>query len=264
MTITGLDLNLTVGSFTVNRLPWALLTLERGAVAGRCAIELPDPRGAVAAGLSEGDPVNLFFGYRGGPGQSWSGRITEIKARKDQALVTAKSAELAFIETEVIECFHNENAKTVVTRLMALAGVAPGRLEGPDEVIPHLIFNGFPVWRCFRILNETLERVYELDLSACPFWIDENGLGQWGDFDEPGPVPVLASGDNLIKHDPKNGDEGRATALLHPGLNHSRLFTVRDFRRSLELTKRALSVTHQLGERGNLTTVTYGIERGYA
>lgn len=262
MAITGLNINLTVGSFTVNRLPKAELHLERGAVAERLVLELPDPAGQLAAELADGDQVDLFFGFRGGPSQSWQGEISEVRSAKDAVRLTALSAERAFIKTKVSECFHQESARQVITRLMNLAGLAPGRLEGPDEVIPHLIFSGQPVYECFKQINATLERVYELDMSAMVYWIDENGLGQWGDFDRPGPAPVLASGDNLIKHDPK-GDDGQATAILCPGLNHSRQFTIRDDRRALTLTKRAQSVKHVLGEQGHLTIVTYGQEKGY-
>jgi len=262
MAITGLNINLTVGSFTVNRLPKAELVLERGAVAERLVVGLPDPAGEVAAGLSEGEAANLFFGFRGGPSQSWSGKITEIKASKDAVRITALAPELAFIKTKVSECFHQESARKVVTRLMNLAGIAPGRLEGPDEIIPHLIFSGQPVYECFKQINATLARVYELDMSAMVYWIGEDGTGQWGDFDRPGPAPILASGDNLVKHDPR-GEEGEALAILCPGLSHSQLFTIRDDRRALTLTKRAQSVRHVLGEQGNLSTVTYGKEKGY-
>jgi len=260
--ITGLDINLTVGDFRVNRLPLAELRLVRGAVAGRCILELPDPGGKIAAGLNPDDSVDLYFGYRGGLNQSWQGKITEIKSLRDTVEVTALSAELAFIKTKVTECFHQETTKGVITRLMALAGITPGRLEGPDEIIPHMIFSGQSVFQCFRQINETLERVYKFDMSARPYWVDDDGLGHWGDFDAPGPGPILASGDNLIRHDPK-GDEGEAAALLCPGLGHSQLFTIRDDRRALTLTKRALSVVHRLSHQGNRTIVTYGKENGY-
>jgi hypothetical protein len=262
MAITGLNINLTVGSFTVNRLPKAELSLERGAVAERLVIGLPDPAGEVAGGLSEGDQADLYFGFRGGPGQSWQGEITEVKSTRDSVRITALSAERTFIKTKVNECFHQESSLKVITRLMELAGVSPGRLEGPDEVIPHLIFSNRPVYECFKQINATLSRVYQLDMSAMVYWIDDNDSGQWGDFDREGSTPILASGDNLIKHDPR-GDNGEAVAILCPGLNHSQQFTIRDGRRGQTLTKRAQSVKHVLGEQGNLTIVTYGKENGY-
>ena len=263
MSITGLNINLTVGSFTVHRFPWGELRLERGAVAGRCLLELPDPQGRLSAELKKDDPVDLFFGYRGGPEQSWQGKITEIKGAKDAVRLSALSPELAFIQTKVTECFFEENSRQVVRRLLALAGIAPGRLEGPDEVIPHLIFSDQPVFECFRQINETLRRVYEHDMSKQVYWIGPDGRANWGDFDEPGDVSVFASCDNLVRHNPKNEDEGEVVGLLFPGLIHSRLFTVRDARRAGALTKRALTVKHKFGEHGNLTTVTYGLERGY-
>lgn len=263
MAITGLNINLTVGAFTVNRLPWAELALERGAVTGRLRMDLPDHRGELAVELQKKDQVDLYFGYRGGLSQSWSGAITEIKAVRDFVKITAASPEQAFIETTVTECFHNETTRQVITRLIALAGLAPGRLEGPEEVIPHLIFSGRPVWECFEQINATLQRVYEYDMSAMAFWQDQNGLVNWGDFDEPGLTPIFASFDNLVNHNPKNAEEGEVVGLLCPGLTHSQLFTVKDYRRSEGLTKRALTVRHKLGDRGNLTSVTYGKENGY-
>lgn len=263
MSITGLNINLTVGSFTVQRLPYGELWLERGAIAGRLKLELPDPKGELAGELKKDDPVILFFGYRPGPEQTWQGKITNIKAMKDSVSVTALSGELAFIQTKVTECFFQETSRKVISRLLAQAGVSPGRLEGPDEVIPHLIFSGQPVYECFRQINDTLARVYEHDMSAEAFWINEDGQANWGDFDEPGEIPVFASRDNLVNHNPFGEDEGEVVGLLFPGLVHSRQFKVIDLRRSQTLTKRALSVVHRLGERNNLTTVTYGKERGY-
>lgn len=263
MAITGLNINLTVGGFTVNRLPYGELRSERGAIAERLRLELPDARGQLAGELKKDDKVSLFFGYRGGPQQTWQGKVTEIKAVRDMLFVTALSAELAFIKTKITECFFQETARKVITRLMALAGVSPGRLAGPDEVIPHLIFSGQQVYDCFRQINDTLARVYQKDMSASPYWIDENGLGNWGDFDAPGDVPVFASADNLVNHNPRNSEEGEVVGLLFPGLSHSRQFRVVDLRRSQSISKRAISVLHRLGERNNLTIVTYGKEKGY-
>lgn len=263
MGITGLNINLTVGAFTVNRLPLGELTLERGAIAGRLRLELPDPQGRLAAELKKDDPVDLFFGYRGGPEQSWQGKVTLVEAARDLVNVTALSAELAFIKTRVTECFFQETARSVVRRLLALAGVLPGRLEGPDELMPHMIFSDQPVWDCFRQINDTLARVYEHDMTASPYWIGEDGLAHWGDFDAPGPVPVFASCDNLVNHNPLGSEEGQVIGLLFPGLVHSQQFTIKDARRAQSVTKRALSVKHKLGEHGNLTTVFYGKEKGY-
>ena len=263
MAITGLNINLTVGAFTVNRLPFGELVLERGAIAGRLKLELPDPQGQLAAELKKDDAVDLFFGYRGGPEQTWQGQITEVEAARDIVNVTALSAELAFIKTRVTECFHQETARTVITRLLSLAGISPGRLEGPDELIPHMIFSDQPVWDCFRQINDTLTRVYEHDMTARPYWIGDDGLANWGDFDAPGAAPIFASCHNLVNHNPRNSEEGQVIGLLFPGLVHSQRFTVKDARRARSITKRALTVKHKLGEHGNLTTVTYGKEKGY-
>jgi len=263
--ITGLNINLTVGSWTVQRLPWGELRLERGAVAGRLIFELPDPQGELSRALRNGDPAGLFFGYRDeGPSQYWSGKITEIKGAGQTVKVTALSPEKALIYTKVTECFHKESSRQVVRRLIALAGLAPGRLEGPDETIPHLVFSGQPVYDCLRQVNATLERVYEHDMAAQVYWQGRDGRLNWGDFDEPGPRAVFAAGDNLISHDPRGDDEGQVTGFLFPGLTHSQQIIIRDARRGLEITKRALSVRHQLGAKGNLTVVTYGKEKGYA
>jgi hypothetical protein len=261
--IVGLNIQVTVGAYTVNRLPAGELRSERGAVAERLRLELPDAEGKLAKELKPDDSVSLFFGYRPGASQTWKGKITEVKAAKDMALVTALSPELAFVKTKVTECFHKETARQVVRRLLALAGVAPGRIEGPDEIIPHLIFSGSPVWECFRQINDTLTRVYEKDMTAMPFWIGREGSANWGDFDEPGDVPVFASAQNLVNHNPRNSEEGEAVGLLFPGLSHSRQFKIVDLRRSLTITKRAQSVVHKFGESGNLTTMSYGKERGY-
>ena len=263
MSITGLDIDLKVGPFTVNRSQGVTLEYQRGAVASKAVIALPDTEGLVAQTLKNDDEVNLYFGYRGGLSQSWAGRITNLAALGDQVQITALGPELAFIKTTVVECFRSESARAVVRRLMTLAGAAPGNLTGPDQILPHMIFNGQSVYKCFKQINETLAKTYQLDLSKSPFWIGQDNKAHWGDFDEPGPIPILASQDNLLSHNPK-GESGVARSILCPGLVASQLFKIIDARRTLEITKRAQTVRHELGPKGNITTVTYGPERGYA
>ena len=233
-------------------------------MAWRLKLELPDSDGAVGRGLKKEDPVDLFFGYRGGPSQMWQGKISEIKADRDKVRVTALSPEKALIDAKVTECFHQESSRQVVKRLISLAGLEPGRLEGPEETIPHLIFSGQPAYDCLRQVNGTLGRVYEHDMAAEVYWQGRDGRVSWGDFDEPGPAAVFASLDNPVSHNPRNADEGEVTGLLFPGLVHSQLFTLRDARLGRELTARAQTVRHQLGDKGYLTFVSYGKERGYA
>ena len=49
-----------------------------------------------------------------------------------------------------------------------------------------------------------------------------------------------------------------------PGLTHSRLVHIRDVRRSLDATVRALDVVHTFQESGNRTIITYGKDVGWS
>ena len=75
----------------------------------------------------------------------------------------------------------------------------------------------------------------------------------------------VATAENLIAHTPPQTPDGVGVvvSVLLPGLTHSRLVHIRDARRGVDATVRALDVVHTLQEGGNSTAISYGKDTGW-
>ena len=69
----------------------------------------------------------------------------------------------------------------------------------------------------------------------------------------------------MLDHTPPCTPDGVGLVLSVPlpGLMHSQLVHIRDARRGLNITARALDVVHTLQDGGNTTAVTYGKDVGW-
>ena len=119
--------------------------------------------------------------------------------------------------------------------------------------------------RAVRQLAYTLERGFGHDMSRHALWLGASGL-TWSDGDEPGDVYSVATAENLLAHTPPQADGGTGVlvSVPLPGLTHSRLVHIRDARRSLDATVRALDVVHTFQASGNRTVITYGKDVGWS
>ena len=118
--------------------------------------------------------------------------------------------------------------------------------------------------RAVRQLAYTLERGFGHDMSRHALWLGASGL-TWSDGDEPGDVYSVATAENLLAHTPPQADGGTGVlvSVPLPGLTHSRLVHIRDARRGVDETVRALTVAHTFQDSGNSTVISYGKDTGW-
>lgn len=90
----------------------------------------------------------------------------------------------------------------------------------------------------------------------------QDGKVNWGDFDEEGDIPSVATGAGLIKHLPASDAKGLnvVETFLLAGFMHSMKFRLIDTRRDIDDEFRALSVWHEIKERSVRTFISYGEE----
>ena len=110
----------------------------------------------------------------------------------------------------------------------------------------------------------SLERSFGHDMSRHALWLGASGL-TWSAGDEPGDVYSVATAENLIAHTPPQTPDGVGVVVSVPlpGLTHSRLVHIRDTRRGVDETVRALTVAHTFQGSGNSTVISYGKDTGW-
>lgn len=270
--IEGLNIRCNVGPVEVLRSPFMELVFRRRAVVSRATVVIPDPEGEVRAALAVGQTVTVRWGYRGEAGywQEWEGTVENIdqpratSASADAVTVSAVGLEKALATTMVTESFYREPADVVARRLLARTGLAVGTVDVPGDVLPYQVFSGVSVARAVKQLSHTLERSFGHDMSRHALWLGASGL-TWSAGDEPGDVYSVATAENLIAHTPPQTPDGVGVvvSVLLPGLTHSRLVHIRDTRRGVDATVRALDVVHTLQDGGNSTAISYGKDTGW-
>lgn len=270
--IEGLNIRCNVGPVEVLRSPFLELVFRRRAVVSRATVVIPDPEGEVRAVLRTGQAVTVRWGYRGEAGfwQEWEGTVDHIdqpragSSSADALTVRAVGLEKALTTTTVTESFYREPADVVARRLLARTGLAVGAIEVPGDVLPYQVFSGVSVARAVKQLSHTLERSFGHDMSRHALWLSASGL-TWSAGDEAGDVYSVATAENLIAHTPPQTPDGVGVVVSVPlpGLTHSRKVHIRDSRRGIDTTVRALSVVHTLQEGGNATLISYGKDTGW-
>lgn len=270
--IEGLNVRCDVGPVQVLRSPFIELVFRRRAVVSRATVAIPDPEGEVRAVLAVGQAVAVRWGYRGEAGywQEWEGTVESIDQPRaassdaDAVTVRAVGLEKALTTTTVAESFYQEPADVVARRLLARTGLAVGAVNVPGDVLPHQVFSGVSVARAIKQLSHTLERSFGHDMSRHALWLGASGL-TWSAGDEPGAVYRVSTAENLIAHTPPQTPDGVGVvvSVLLPGLTHSRLVHIRDTRRGMDATVRALDVVHTLQDGGNSTVISYGKDTGW-
>lgn len=270
--IEGLNIRCNVGPVEVLRSPFIELVSRRRAVVSRATVTIPDPEGSVRAALAVKQSVVVRWGYRGEAGfwQEWEGAVDSIdqppagSVGADAVTVQAVGLEKALTTTMVVESFYREPADVVARRLLARTGLAVGAVDVPGDVLPYQVFSGVSVARAIKQLSMTLEQAYGHDMSRHALWLGASGL-TWSAEDEPGAVYSVATAENLLAHTPPLTPDGVGVVVSVPlpGLTHSRLVHIRDARRGVDATVRALDVVHTLQEGGNSTAISYGKDTGW-
>jgi hypothetical protein len=262
--IAGIRLHIEIGDNIIERCPRLEIVSTRHCPLDIARIDVPDPSGEVAQLFGFGDPVRIEYGYRGGESDIWKGSLRgSERVSRDQIRLLADSKALPLLSTYVTECYADDSSLSIARHLIQRTGLPIGRIDIPDETIARFPVSTRPVWEAVGHLLHTLRLGYDHDISRIALWLGANGVNL-GDFNEPGDVPVIATGENLIRHltaRKKNGLHSVETVML-PGLSHSRLFHLIDSRLDIDAAFRTLKVRHAITPKSVRTFIEYGREHG--
>lgn len=248
MELTGLHIDITIGSYQVYRAPSWCIESQRGNPLGRAAVTLPDPDGELFQAITVGDPITIEIGYRDQDPVTWSGSVADVAPgdTPDQLEVRAVDGALTLTATRVVQAWENETPEAIVAWAIRQTGLTVGTIDPTGIVIPRFVASNTPVWQLVRQVMESCQRSFGLDMTGRALWLGSNGVN-WSAGDEPGSVPLIASQDGLLDHQPAtaaNTSPMIETWLL-PDLSHSRGIHLQDDRRNMDKLLRAQRVRHE-------------------
>lgn len=267
MELAGINIRIRLGGREVLRAPRWWIDSARHAPLGRAGVTLPDPGGDIWRAGALGTTLELRLGYRGRTPATWSGTVTGIEPgrTKDQVALVAVDASAPLAATRILQSWETETPAAIVAWAVRQAGLPVGRIDQPGVILPRFVASDIPVWQVARQAAHSCQKAFDLDMRRWALWRGADGAVNWGDFDEPGDVPVIAIGAGLIRHDPvldTPAGLSRVENFLLPDLRHSRLLRLRDVRRGIDTTYRALRVRHEGTPDKARTHIWYGVEYG--
>jgi len=267
MEISGVRIQIKIGDFQVLRCPRCAITSERHIPHARAVFDLPDADGSLYRALAVGDAVEISLGYRNQEPALWSGTVRRIGggSNKDQLRIIAADDALALTKTTLTQVWENETPEAIVAYAIRQTGLPVGRIDALGMVLPKVIASNTPVWQLIRQLSVTCQSAFDVDMRSWALWLGESGVN-WGNFDEAGTVPVIATAAGLLTHRPPvaANEFGLVESLLVPGLLHSRQFNLIDRRRGVDARLRVQRVKHVVEPKRARTWISYGEEYGWA
>jgi len=262
--IAGIRLHIEVGDAVIARCPRLWISSIRHMPLDIASIHIPDPQGNLAQGFNPGDPVRIEYGYRGGISARWEGTLRGFaRVSRDQLCLLAESKARPLTTTVIRECYVDESSMAIARHLLGHSGLPIGRIALPNEAIPRFSVANITIWQAVKQLLHSLHTSCGHDMSRTALWFGRDGVNL-GDFDEVGDVPVIASGENLVRHLPEDGPNALSVveSVLIPGLSHSRRFRLEDVRQGIDVEHRTQHVTHEITPGKIRTKILYGRERG--
>ena len=263
--LTGIRLHITIGTNDILRAPRWWIDSTRQADLGRAGITLADPDGILARSINKLDPVTIWIGYRDQAPAEWSGTVDWRKegATRDELEVGCVDPARLLATTLITECWENDTPEAIIRHCVRQTGLPIGRIDAPGVIIPRFVASRIPVRQVARQAAETCQRSFDIDMTKWELWLGAKGVN-WGNFDEPGSVPLIETGGLLIDHAPAEDSAalGMVETFLIPDLRHSRRFRLRDIRRGIDEVFRAQRVRHEGDPDKARTFIWYGTEYG--
>lgn len=266
MNINGLRTHIFIGNMEILRCPRLLIHSVRRRPMWSFEITLPDPRGDVRRAAQLGDPVNMGIGYRDQEPVLWAGTVKGMRpGNKDQIVISGVGRNDGLLNNvTVCQSWENETPEAIVRYAAGLTGLPIARIDSPGVLFPRFVSSTIPVWQLARQAAETCQRGFNIDMASWKMWLGPDGI-HWGDHDQDGTVPTIATGAGLIKHLPADNPAAlsEVETFLLPGLMHSRQFGLIDNKRGINSQYRALEVRHLIEDTSARTHLSYGVEYGY-
>lgn len=248
MEISGIRIDITIGSHEVYRAPLWWIESLRGYPLGRFGVTLPDPKGELYRSIKLGDPLTCLVGYRNQVPVEWTGTVADLfpGESSDQLEVRAVDGALPLTKTRIVQAWENETPEAIVAWCIRQTGLPVGRVDSTGMVLPRFVAANPPVWQATRQAAHSCQTAFALDMSEWALWLGAGGVN-WGDFDEPGDVPVIATQGGLISHEPAVKGSARPVieTFLLADLMHSRRIHLQDDYRGIDTTLRAQRVRHE-------------------
>ena len=262
--LSGIRTHIILPGKEIFRCPRCWIESVRHRPLTRYGITLPDPKGEYYRSIEKGAAVEIRLGYRNEAPAIWKGSVSRIRSglTKDQIEVVVVGVEAPLTETIITQAFENETPETIIKWAIGQAGMTPGRIDVPGVVFPRFVASSIPVWQVARQCATVCSRAFGMDMTRWALWMDASGAVNWGDFEEDGEVPVIATAEGLIAHLPDKNASGlnRVETFLLSGFRHSRLFRLKDWRREIDDTFRALRVRNEVTTTRARTHIWYGEE----
>ncbi|MFA7465476.1 MAG: hypothetical protein WCY54_10520 [Syntrophales bacterium] len=261
MQTSGIRLTIKIGKYGTLRAPRWYIQSDRSDPLGRAGITLPDPDRMLLRSINKGDFVEVTFGHRDREPGVWRGTVLSRGPgeTKDQLEIRAVNGAKPLATLWITQAWENETAEAIVRWAVRQTKLPVGRIDATGMVLPHFVASTIPVWQVAQQAGHSCQEAFGLDMSAWDLWLGVNGVN-WGNFDEPGAVPVIATGEALIDHAPAEGPGAlsRVETFLLPDLMHSRRVRLRDNYRGIDGTFRALRVRHEGTPDRARTWIWYG------
>jgi hypothetical protein len=248
MELSGIRIDITIGDLEVQRTPLWWIESLRGYPLGRSGVTLPDPQGELHQTIKVGDAIEIEVGYRNQDPVSWSGKVALVYTGEtiDQLEIRAIDGAKPLTDIRIVQAWENESPEAIVAWAIRQTGLPVGTIDPTGIIIPRFVSSNVPVWQLVRQVAETCERQFGLAMTGRALWLGEAGVN-WSDSDEPGDVPVIATMDNLIRHEPATAGNAQnmIETFLLADLRHSRQIQLEDDRRSIDTLLRAQRVRHE-------------------
>ena len=264
MALTGINTYIQIGSLEVQRCPEVVVDMQRHRPVSLARIVLNDAPQEAFRSVSENDAVVIRLGYRGEAPLSWQGTVIRIDGVGDQVVIRAAGAGLALTRKMVCQSFYEETPEAIASFAIGQAGLPAGRIDSPGVVFPRFTASDIPAWQVVRQCEHTCQKAFGIDMSRWALWVGGDGKVNWGNFEEAGEMPVIATGAGLIRHLP--GATAHPLCLnlvetfLLAGFRPSRRFRLIDTRRDIDDDFQALTVTHRVTGKTARTFIGYGEE----
>ncbi len=264
--ISGVRIDITIGGRQVLRCHDLWIESARHMPLTVASITLPDGSGSLYRGIGPGEPVTIRFGLRDQAATVWTGTVAGpcSGGGVDDSRLRVAGNELPLINTYITQHFEHERPEAIVRWAIGRSGMKVGRVDSPGVTFPHFVASHVTVRQLAGQAAGTCQRGFDLDMSRWALWVGSGNVVNWGDFDEPGDPPDIATGKTLITHNRGNGGQHMhmVSALLTAGLRHSHSFHLIDDRIGMDGFFRALRVRHHLHPERARTLIWYGTEYG--
>jgi hypothetical protein len=267
MNITGIRTRLIIGGLEYMRIPEMEIEYQRHFHLSVARVTLPDPSREVYRSVTTGTAMEIHLGYRDNDADVWSGTVRQVNPdrKKDQIRLTCVGIELPLSTTMIMQSWEDETPEAIIRYCVGQAGMTVGSIDATGIVFPRFTASSIPAWQVARQCEHTCFRAFGKDMNTWDLWVGKDGAVNWGDSDESGDVPVIATGAGLISHLPETDSKtglARVETFLLPGFRRCWKFQLRDTGRGIDEVFRARIARHVVKRNKVRTYIWYGDEYG--